>query len=62
MGALDQASECVKRAVVTVRNRAPREKQHPKTYPGTRCQCHVAGLRSYPVAAAGAAVHTVLPR
>eukprot|EP00961_Rhodomonas_salina_P281298 3800670-Rhodomonas_salina.1 len=26
MGALDQASECVKRAVVTVRNRAPREK------------------------------------
>eukprot|EP00961_Rhodomonas_salina_P257286 3477321-Rhodomonas_salina.1 len=26
MGALDQASECVKRAVVTVRNRVPREK------------------------------------
>eukprot|EP00961_Rhodomonas_salina_P067560 907497-Rhodomonas_salina.1 len=26
MRALDQVSECVKRAVVTVRNRAPREK------------------------------------
>ena len=26
MGALDQASECVKRAVVTVSNRVPREK------------------------------------